>query len=137
MQKSPKYRWYIHHDSPLDALHTAPYTEFVHQAFELQRRPIYRAEKPVRDPRFLAMVRKLCCIVCGSYRLVEAAHFGAHGMGQKSSDHDALPLCLKHHRTGPLSYHTLGARRFITFHNLDVRKHQERIQKFYREKIAA
>lgn len=109
----------------------------VQGAFEISPRPIYKAEKPIRDPKYLAMVRKLCCIVCGSYRLVEAAHFGAHGIGQKSSDHDALPLCLKHHQTGPHSYHVLGARRFIEFHALDVRKHQKRIQKFYRKKVAA
>jgi hypothetical protein len=83
------------------------------------------------------MVRKLCCIVCTSYRLVEAAHFGAHGIGQKSSDHDALPLCLRCHRTGPHSYHVMGASRFLEFHKLDVAKHQATCRKFYLERIAA
>jgi hypothetical protein len=109
----------------------------VPQAFDITPRPIYKAEKPIRDPKYLAMVRKLCCIVCGSYRLVEAAHFGPRGIGQKSSDLDALPLCLRCHRTGPQSYHVLGARRFVAFHKLDVAKHQERIRKFYLERIAA
>ena len=82
----------------------------------------------MRDPKFLAFIRKLCCVVCGSYRLVEAAHFGAHGMGQKASDLDALPLCLKCHRTGPQSYHTLGARRFIEVHKLNVAMHQAQVR---------
>lgn len=68
---------------------------------------------------------------------MQAAHFGPHGIGQKSSDHDALPLCLKCHQTGPHSYHMLGARRFIEFHSLDVRKHQECLREFYRKRIAA
>jgi hypothetical protein len=106
------------------------------QAFEPARRPIYQGVKPVRNPAYLAFIRKLCCVICGSYRNVEAAHFGSHGMGQKSSDHDALPLCLKHHRFGPHSYHVLGARRFIEFHSLKVAAHQERLRQFYQEKAA-
>lgn len=113
------------------------YHSNVPQAFDIRPRPIYKAEKPIRDPKYLAMVRKLCCIVCGSWRLVEAAHFGPHGMNSKASDHDTLPLCRRCHRTNPNSYHNLGARRFIEVQNLDVRKHQERIRKFYFERIAA
>lgn len=105
-------------------------------AFQIQPRPMYRAEKPVRDPKYLAFVRKLCCVVCGSYRLVEAAHFGPHGIGQKSSDLEALPLCLRCHRTGPQSYHTLGARRFVDVHNLNVELHQKQCREGYR-RIAA
>ena len=106
------------------------------EAFEIQRRPIYRAERPVRDPKYLAFLRKLCCVVCGSYRGVEAAHFGAHGMGQKASDLDALSLCHRCHRTGPKSYHVLGARRFVEVHNLNVAVHQEQLRRGY-ERIAA
>lgn len=83
------------------------------------------------------MVRKLCCVVCGSYRAVEAAHFGGHGMGQRASDHDSLPLCVKCHRIGPHSYHVLGGRCFIDFHSLNVFLHQKRLQEFYRTKVAA
>jgi len=107
------------------------------QASQVNPRPIYQAEKPVRDEKYKAFLRKLCCVICGSYRAVEAAHFGAHGLSQKASDLDTLPLCRWHHRTGPQSYHKLGARRFVAFYKLDVHKHQERLRTFYRERIAA
>ena len=103
------------------------------EAFEIQRRPIYRAGKPVRDERYLAFLRKLCCIACGSFRSVEAAHFGPHGIGQKASDLDALPLCRKCHRTGPRSYHVLGARRFVEVHALNVELHQAQCRESYRQ----
>lgn len=106
-------------------------------AFDITPRPIYNPVKPARDEKFKAFVRKLCCVVCGSYRLVEAAHFGPHGIGQKSCDYTCLPLCLRCHRTGPKSYHTLGARRFVEVHRLNVATHQAKVLKFYREKIAA
>jgi hypothetical protein len=107
------------------------------EAFDIRPRPIYKAEKPIRDPKYLAMVRKLCCIVCGSWRLVESAHFGAHGLSQRASDMDVLPLCRVCHRTGTKSYHNVGARRFVAIHKFDVKAHQNRIQKFYAERIAA
>ena len=90
----------------------------------------------MRDYKYLAFIRKLCCCDCGSFRCVEAAHFGAHGMGQKASDLDALPLCLRCHRTGPKSYHTLGARRFRDVHELDVEGLQKQCREGYR-RIAA
>lgn len=101
-------------------------------AFDIKRRPIYRAERPVRDSKYLAYIRKLCCVACGSYRCIEAAHFGARGLGQKSSDLEALPLCLKCHRMGPKSYHTLGARRFVEVHAVNVELHQKQCQEAYR-----
>ena len=112
-------------------MRSAWYTVTFVDAFEITPRPIYKAEKPVRDPKYLAFLRKLCCVVCGSFRLIEAAHFGAHGMSTKSSDHDALPLCLKCHRIGAASYHELGARRFIEVHNLNVALHQGQCRQAY------
>ena len=52
---------------------------------------------------------------------IEASHTGPHGLGQKSSDYSAIPLCANHHRTGKDSYHKLGPRRFSEVHNLDIR----------------
>lgn len=106
-------------------------------ASQINPRPIYKSEPPVRDPQYLKFLRKLPCIVCFSSRTVESAHFGDRGMGQRSSDYDALPLCVKCHRMGPKSYHVLGGRRFIEVHGLNVKAHQERLQKFYREEVAA
>ena len=62
------------------------------------------------------------CCVCGSTRGIEASHTGPHGLGQKSPDSSAIPLCVKHHRTGNDSYHRLGPRKFSEQHNLDIRE---------------
>ena len=49
------------------------------------------------------------------------AHTGPHGIGQKSSDLSAIPLCARHHRTGDDWYHKLGPRKFAEVHRLNVR----------------
>jgi hypothetical protein len=41
-------------------------------------------------------------------------------LGQKSPDTSAIPLCVRHHRTGNDSYHKLGPRRFAQVHDLDI-----------------
>ena len=76
--------------------------------------------KPARNPRYLAWIRTQPCLVCGSTRWIEAAHTGPHGLGQKSPDTSAVPLCAKHHRTENDSYHRLGPRKFGELHNLDL-----------------
>ena len=60
--------------------------------------------KPQRNPRYLAWIRTQPCSVCGSMRSIEASHTGPHGIGQKSADTSAIPLCAKHDRTGADSY---------------------------------
>lgn len=76
--------------------------------------------KPQRNPRYLAWIRTQPCVVCGTRRGIEAAHTGPHGLGQKSPDSSAIPLCIRHHRTGKDSYHRLGARKFAEVHQLDI-----------------
>lgn len=76
--------------------------------------------KPQRNHRYLAWIRTQPCCVCGSTRRIEASHTGPHGIGQKSPDTSAIPLCAKHHRTGADSYHRLGPRKFSERHNLDI-----------------
>jgi len=76
--------------------------------------------KPVRNPKYLAWIRTQPCLVCGSTRWIEAAHTGPHGLGQKSPDTSAVPLCARHHRTGNDSYHRLGPRKFGELHDLDL-----------------
>src|SRR5450631_2137097 len=78
--------------------------------------------KPVRNPRYLQWIRTLPCSVCRSTRGIEAAHTGPHGLGQKSSDLSAIPLCAKHHRTGADSYHRCGPRKFAEVHQINVRE---------------
>ena len=77
--------------------------------------------QPVRNPRYLEWIRTLPCSVCHRTRGIEAAHTGPHGLGQKSSDMSAIPLCARHHRTGDDSYHKLGPRKFAEVHQLNIR----------------
>src|SRR5947208_17110276 len=76
--------------------------------------------KPARNPRYLAWIRTHPCVVCGASRGIEASHTGPHGLGQKSPDTSAIPLCAKHHRTGNDSYHKLGPRKFAEVHQLNI-----------------
>jgi Protein of unknown function (DUF968) len=73
--------------------------------------------KPIRDPKRLAFIRSLPCVVCRKTRGVQAAHVGTtRGMGQKCSDLETLPLCEHEHR----EQHRLGLRQFAQNHNLDI-----------------
>ena len=74
----------------------------------------------MRNPRYLAWIRTLPCVVCGGIRGIEASHTGPHGLGQKSPDSSAIPLCFRHHRTGSDSYHRLGPLKFAYAHNLEI-----------------
>jgi len=76
--------------------------------------------RPQKNQKYLAFVRSQPCAVCGSQRNIEAAHTGARGLGQKSSDFSAIPLCAVDHRTGSDSYHRLGPKRFTVKHALDI-----------------
>ena len=76
--------------------------------------------KPARSPGYLEWIRTLPCSVCHGTRGVEAAHTGPHGLGQKSSDLSAIPLCARHHRSGDDSYHKLGPRKFAEVHQLNI-----------------
>jgi hypothetical protein len=76
--------------------------------------------KPARNPEHLKWIRTLPCSVCRTARAVEAAHTGPRGLGQKSSDFSAIPLCVRHHRTGDDSYHKLGPRKFSEVHHLNI-----------------
>ena len=77
--------------------------------------------KPCRNAGYLRWIRTLPCSVCRTTRAVEAAHTGPHGLSQKSSDLCAIPLCVRHHRTGYDSYHKLGPRKFAEVHQLNIR----------------
>lgn len=73
--------------------------------------------KPVRDPKHLAFIRSLPCIVCFRTRGIEAAHVGTgRGMGQKCSDLDTVPLCGIHHR----EQHRIGLRQFQRRYELNI-----------------
>src|ERR1035441_6893405 len=81
---------------------------------------------PDRSPDYLAWIRTLRCVVCGrppGSVLIEAAHtnaMGPRGLGQKSTEFSAIPLCSGHHRELPVSYHVLGETAFSLMHGLEL-----------------
>lgn len=57
---------------------------------------------PERDPAYLRWIRKQPCCVCSALEIqqfsrTEAAHVGPHGVSQKTSDYETVPLCQEHH----------------------------------------
>jgi len=73
-----------------------------------------------RDRKYLAWIRTQPCLTCRTTRGIEAAHTGKAGMGIKSTDYSALPLCGPCHRTGAASYHNLGERRWSDAWGVDI-----------------
>ena len=62
--------------------------------------PRPKRQREGMSPAHLAFVRTLPCCVCG-VPAVEAHHLlrtGARGMGMRSPDRHAIPLCNAHHR---------------------------------------
>ena len=80
--------------------------------------PRQRRGKPTKNPDHLAWIRTLPCVAPGLCNgAVEAAHIRytdlsagklETGMGQKSDDMWALPLCAEHHRLGKNAQHNAG-----------------------------
>jgi hypothetical protein len=95
-----------------------------------------KPSKPIRNPKFLAFIRGFPCVVCAETRQIQACHFGLHGISQKASDEDALPLCLEHHQTGKNSYHRLGPVQFALMHDLDVPSLQGMFQTWWEKRVA-
>jgi hypothetical protein len=108
---------------------------------EALRRARYKLDIPQRtfgkpkkrrpeDPEYRAWIRQQPCLICQSTRGVEAAHTGWHGMSARTEDRACVPLCRKHHRTAPDSYHQLRPEpRFERAHGIslaaEVRKRNE------------
>lgn len=82
-----------------------------------QRRDL--AEQKGGDPAYLAEVRTLPCLKCGSdpseaahVRFASAAFGKASGMQRKPSDAHCVPLCAGCHRLDRDAQHTRGERMF-------------------------
>jgi cytochrome c553 len=88
-----------------------------------------------RSPKYLKFVRSMACIVCGSWKNVEAAHTGPHALSDKAPDRDALPLCARCHRTDTYSLSNQGPVIFAEMFHLDVAAQVERLNKLYDERI--
>jgi hypothetical protein len=56
--------------------------------------------KRERDRKYLARVRQLPCVVCGTTFDVEAHHKTGAGGALKDSDYNTFPLCPIHHIWG-------------------------------------
>lgn len=93
-------------------------------------RPLRRSDR-VPDKAYLNFIRSLECCVCANDRVMEcgciqqhsrteAAHTGPHGIGSKSDDRTAIPLCCEHHREGLDSYHRLGPSLFQQIHGINI-----------------
>jgi hypothetical protein len=69
--------------------------------FEINSPRLYEPGPPQRDPKYLNFIRAIgWCLACGRQCVrwsgkprAQAAHIGPHGLGQKASDYDAVPLC--------------------------------------------
>ena len=85
------------------------------QAFQLRPGTIFTARKPVRNAAYLRFVKGFACAACGSTRLVDPAHSGDHGLGSKSSDFSAIPLCRSCHAA-----FDEDPKGFALLHDLDV-----------------
>lgn len=89
-------------------------------------RPRQRRQREGMSVSHLSMVRQCPCVICGKYGC-DPHHLlrtGERGMGMKSPDKDALPLCLgpEGHHTGPDSPHAHGNEdAWFASHGLDGR----------------
>jgi hypothetical protein len=83
----------------------------------------------------------VCARVNGSVTIIEAAHtnaLGSRGMGQKTSDFSAIPLCAAHHRENLDSYHRLGENGFSHKHGIDLQEIVLRLQsRFWQQELSA
>ena len=86
-------------------------------------RPVaQRKGKRLEDPRHLARLRTLGCVVCGR-RPVEIHHVlgesntsASRGMGRRNGDDKACALCPEHHR----ELHSGGQRSYEIKHGLEA-----------------
>ena len=108
-------------------------------AHQIRPRPLSR-EKPVRDPKYRAFLKRQPCEMCGFRRKVEVAHTGrkGKGLGLKACDLDAIPLCAACHRSNQESYHAIGNERlWRALHGVDLPAVRERLRaKFLRGRAA-
>src|ERR1700722_7243334 len=84
-------------------------------ATQVALNPIYRGKKPIRCEPYKQYVKRFGCIACGNARNVDPCHTGAHGMSQKSSDMNVIPLCRKCHDA-----FDDDPRGFAELHKLDI-----------------
>jgi hypothetical protein len=104
----------------------------IYQVYAIASSLRYRRNAPERDFQFLRFIRQFPCVGCGASRWIEASHTGPHGLGQKASDLDALPMCAACHRTGPQALHKVGPVKFQFQHKIDFAELRGMFQQWYR-----
>lgn len=77
--------------TPAEALGRAREAFAITTAAEL--RPVPKPRAPIRSSDFLAFVRARACCGCGKAGPNDPHHYGARGIGQKTDDLRAVPLC--------------------------------------------
>ena len=85
----------------------------------IRRRP--RRPRTGDNPAYLAWLRAQPCMICRPPRtcgIVEAAHVGERGLGQKCPDIEAVPLGAGHHRLYRDAHHVIG-RKFWQHHGFE------------------
>jgi hypothetical protein len=97
-------------------------------AYAIANRSPTRSRKLIQHPKYLKFVRGLPCAVSGRTYGVESAHTGSHGLSQKASDLDTIPLAREFHTNGPHSYHVLGRIKFEEYHGVSVKRIIEETQ---------
>lgn len=96
-----------------------------------------KPQPPERNEAYKQFIRKFPCVACGETRHIEAAHFGPHGIGQKSSDFSVLPLCREHHQTGKNAYHKMKPADFASVHGIEVESLQCYFQRVWNSRKKA
>ena len=104
------------------------------------RRRRHKDRGPERSAAYLAWIRTLRCTVClrapSEYFRIEAAHtsvLGPRGLGQRSSDFSAIPLCFWHHQGSPDSYHQLGEQSFARTHQICLPELVQTLNELFRQ----
>jgi len=107
------------------------------------RKPQRRATSPTRrgpprDPAYLAWIRELPCIACGTEGRSEAAHTGSDGgMSMKASDYSCVPLCADCHTQAPGAYHRIGKRALERTHGFCCAAQVKRLHAEWRDSLKA
>jgi len=110
----------------------------------VRRKRFQPRQGPDRSPDYLAWIRMRPCAVCskvsGGATMIEAAHtnvMGPRGLGQKTTDFSAIPLCSGHHRENPDSYHRLGERWFAQVHQIRLPGLVQALNSHYRRQVSS
>ena len=98
---------------------------------EIAATAIRRYVKPLKDSAYLRFIRRFPCVSCGSSRRVEAAHIGPRGLGERTDDCSALPICFTCHQDGKDALHKIGPERFQIVHGIEFSSLQAMFNRFY------